>query len=287
MKKLRKKAILTEILMQVIILAFLLVAVGAYTYHQSQDTNYIRLYVVRDLPIFMKAVSASHGQISTTYSMPFKYNIYGKSEALKFSFVFKETFLEASGKRYPYSKNLFLKNNLNDIYNSSQLKILNHDYVFEVHDYEFKTPPLYSFETKYSNVNTKDINWQIKPIVINPKTHPSASLFITNHHNLNLKNDLVNNTALYLEFLYINSSDIIMQIPYDLSGKSRKFASILLNNILSYQSETKKINNAYIQVIDWQINSQSAVKINIGTKTSIPLSRLDELLISSMEEYFK
>lgn len=286
--KLGKKAILPELFQQILILGIFIIAILAYGVHEAEDTNMARTYIVRDVSILADAVSGVSGQISVPYLFPEHVHLLKAVGPYKLDFKFENNLFDVSGKKYPYAKDLFFNYNLPSIQNSTGLKILNHNSVFEIQDYLY----LYgeqSFilkELKYFPVKTTNTGWQSKIIVIKPETEPLAKLFfIANTRRLNLKKTNDKNAVVTIIINSEKSQNLVVEIPPE--AKSRKLASLFINNVLKQQDKKSLLKKTYIRIIDKQPETGAYIKIIIGTGANLKTPLLNEALYTSLEEYFK
>jgi hypothetical protein len=272
--------VLFQIGMLAVIGGFVLFFVNA----EVESTSLARYYLSRDMSIDLSAVQGVPGNLWEYYKFPMLPHLFKDSDFLKLDLSFDKNLVNVQGKSYPYSNSLFFKTVLASENSASFIHLWNNAYNLYSTDALSKKDFLRLEKLKYPYAGASD--WKTKQAVIAPETEPAVKAFYNKYQGqLNLKKDVSENTSVYLELRFDNSSNLIAEIPYSSAVESRKLASILVNMFIDSLSEDKKLGKAYVRITETKSSADSYVVLNIGNSLGFKISEISSIVFDSLEEY--
>ena len=289
-----KKAGVYFTIFQVLMATIFVVFVAYYVNNEMEDTNSIRLYLSRDIAMNLHTSYGIPGNSFNSYNIPLKRHLYKSDTIQTLDFEFKDNLVSVSGKKFPYADSSIIENNLVSAKNKTDIYLKNYDYIIKTGYESDQLNNLRSKQLKYPYIDTYDFYWNQKPIVIHDnisKENKFFGTFNTKYGNkIKLHDKIIPQDAvIYLKVSYDNSNNLVAEIPYDKALKSRKFASILINDLIDIKikEEDKSIDRAYITIIESNENAEVVVKLTIGRNLNYELIQLPDIIYKSMGEYFK
>lgn len=289
--RLGKKAGVYFFIFQMIIIVLIGSAITLYINKQTESTTSEKIFFSRDIAFEINSVYSSPGNFFETYTLPIRYHLFKNPDFYYFNFDFNSRFVDVNKKRFPYAENSYLSLDSPASKNLSELYFENYGSEFRIGQYKEDKIRKKRFNQRKINIpviQTTDISWSKKTIVIKPENSNFVKLFYGIYSKqLNLSYS-GNDASAVIELHFDNSSNIIAEIPYS-SLKSRKLASILINNLLELKKSdiNRTIGNAYINIIDNSQDSEPFVILRIGKNLNYNSIILAKNIFKSLEEYFK